>query len=40
MARRARPFHWVHNIAIEAKGNIFTAEVDTGMRLQRLKPAQ
>ncbi len=36
--RMAGQFHWVHNIAIDAKGNIYTAEVDTGKRLQRFVP--
>ncbi|MGJ7581036.1 hypothetical protein ACSFA3_12710 [Variovorax sp. RHLX14] len=38
--RMAGQFHWVHNIAIDSKGNIFTAEVDTGKRLQRFTPAR
>jgi DNA-binding beta-propeller fold protein YncE len=37
--RMAGQFHWVHNIAIDSKGNIYTAEVDTGKRLQRFTPA-
>ena len=36
--RMAGQFHWVHNIAIDSKGNIYTAEVDTGKRLQRFAP--
>ena len=36
--RMAGQFHWVHNIAIDAKGNLYTAEVDTGKRLQRFTP--
>ena len=36
----AGQFHWVHNIAIDSKGNIFTAEVDTGKRLQRFTPTR
>jgi len=38
--RMAGQFHWVHNIAIDSKGNIYTAEVDTGKRLQRFTPVQ
>ena len=38
--RMAGQFHWVHNIAIDSKGNIFTAEVDTGKRLQRFSPVR
>ena len=36
--RMAGQFHWVHNIAIDSRGNLFTAEVDTGKRLQRFTP--
>jgi DNA-binding beta-propeller fold protein YncE len=36
--RMAGQFHWVHNIAVDSKGNLFTAEVDTGKRLQRFVP--
>ena len=36
--RMAGQFHWVHNIAIDSKGNLYTAEVDTGKRLQRFTP--
>jgi DNA-binding beta-propeller fold protein YncE len=38
--RMAGQFHWVHNIAIDSKGNLYTAEVDTGKRLQRFTPAR
>jgi hypothetical protein len=27
--RNAGEFHWVHNLAVDSKGNIFTTEVDT-----------
>ncbi len=33
--RQAGDFHWVHNIAIDSQGSIYTAEVDTGKRVQR-----
>ncbi len=33
--RMAGDFHWVHNIAIDAQGNVYTSEVDTGKRAQR-----
>jgi DNA-binding beta-propeller fold protein YncE len=33
--RNAGEFHWVHNLAIDSHGNIFTTEVDTGKRAQR-----
>ncbi|WP_407527319.1 hypothetical protein [Methylobacterium oryzisoli] len=33
--RQAGDFHWVHNLAIDRKGNVFTTEVDTGKRAQK-----
>ena len=33
--RQAGDFHWVHNIAIDSKGTIYTTEVDTGKRVQK-----
>ncbi|MBR1220520.1 hypothetical protein JQ557_21140 [Bradyrhizobium sp. U87765 SZCCT0131] len=33
--RMAGDFHWVHNLAIDSHGNIFTTEVDTGKRAQK-----
>jgi DNA-binding beta-propeller fold protein YncE len=33
--RQAGQFHWVHNIAVDAAGNIYTTEVDTGKRAQK-----
>ena len=33
--RQAGDFHWVHNIAIDSQGSLYTAEVDTGKRAQR-----
>jgi sugar lactone lactonase YvrE len=33
--RMAGDFHWVHNLALDSKGNIFTTEVDTGKRAQK-----
>ncbi len=33
--RNAGEFHWVHNLAIDSKGNVFTTEVDTGKRAQK-----
>ena len=36
--RNAGHFHWVHNLAIDSKGNIYTAEVDTGKRVQKFTP--
>jgi hypothetical protein len=36
--RNAGQFHWVHNLAVDSKGNIYTAEVDTGKRVQKFTP--
>ena len=36
--RMAGQFHWVHNLAVDSKGNIYTAEVDTGKRVQKFRP--
>jgi DNA-binding beta-propeller fold protein YncE len=33
--RNAGQFHWVHNMAADSKGNLYTAEVDTGKRVQK-----
>jgi hypothetical protein len=35
--RSAGQFHWVHNLAADSKGNLYTAEVDTGNRAQRFE---
>jgi DNA-binding beta-propeller fold protein YncE len=35
--RNAGQFHWVHAMAIDAKGNVYTAEVDTAKRIQKFK---
>jgi DNA-binding beta-propeller fold protein YncE len=35
--RNAGQFHWVHNVAIDSKGNLYTSEVDTGKRAQKFK---
>ena len=37
--RQAGQFHWVHNIAVDSHGNVFTTEVDTAKRVQRFTPA-
>lgn len=29
-----RQFHWCTPLAIDAKGNVYTADVDTGKRIQ------
>jgi hypothetical protein len=36
--RYAGQFHWVHNIAIDSHGNVFTTEVDNAKRVQRFRP--
>lgn len=33
--RGAGQFHWVHNLAVDSRGNVFTTEVDTGKRAQK-----
>jgi DNA-binding beta-propeller fold protein YncE len=35
--RNAGQFHWVHTMAIDQKGNIYTGEVDTGKRIQKFR---
>jgi DNA-binding beta-propeller fold protein YncE len=35
--RNAGEFHWVHNLAVDSEGNIYTTEVDTGKRAQKFK---
>jgi hypothetical protein len=36
--RNAGEFHWVHQMAIDAQGNLYTGEVDTSKRLQKFTP--
>lgn len=33
--RSAGQFHWVHALAVDSKGNLYTGEVDTGRRAQK-----
>jgi DNA-binding beta-propeller fold protein YncE len=33
--RMAGNFHWLHQVAIDSKSNIYTGEVDTGKRVQK-----
>jgi hypothetical protein len=28
-------FHWLHQVSLDSHGNIYTAEVDTGKRIQK-----
>ena len=36
--RQAGQFHWVHALAVDSKGNVYTGEVDNGKRVQKFKP--
>ena len=38
--RNAGEFHWVHNIAVDSEGSVYTTEVDTGKRAQRFVTAK
>ena len=33
--RMAGDFHWIHYLALDSKGNVFTTEVDSGKRAQK-----
>jgi DNA-binding beta-propeller fold protein YncE len=33
--REAGEFHWLHQVSLDTRGNIYTAEVDTGKRVQK-----
>jgi len=33
--REAGEFHWLHQVAVDSHGNLYTGEVDSGKRLQR-----
>ena len=35
--RQAGQFHWVHSIAIDSRGNVYTGEVDSGKRVQKFR---
>ena len=35
--RSAGQFHWIHNLAVDSKGNVYTTEVDTGKRAQKFR---
>jgi len=35
--RNAGQFHWVHTMAIDSRGNLYTGDVDTGKRVQKFK---
>ncbi len=36
--RNAGQFGWVHNAAMDSKGNLYTSEVETGKRVQKFRP--
>ncbi len=36
--RYAGEFHWVHDLAIDSRGDIYAGEVDTGKRVQKFVP--
>ncbi len=33
--RYAGEFHWVHDLAIDSRGNLYAGEVDNGKRVQK-----
>jgi hypothetical protein len=33
--RMAGEFHYLHQVSVDSKGNIYTAEVDTAKRIQK-----
>jgi NHL repeat len=33
--RMTGEFHWLHQVSLDSKGNVYTAEVDTGKRVQK-----
>lgn len=33
--RMALRLSWIHNLAVDSKGNVYTTEVDTGKRAQK-----
>jgi hypothetical protein len=35
--RNAGQFHWIHAMAVDSTGNVYTAEVDNGKRIQKFK---
>ena len=36
--RNAGEFHWVHAVAVDQLGNVYTGEVDNAKRIQKFKP--
>jgi hypothetical protein len=35
--RNAGQFHWIHTMAIDKSGNVYTGEVDNAKRIQKFK---
>lgn len=35
LGRQAGEFHWLHTLAVDSQGSIYTGEVDTGQRVQK-----
>jgi hypothetical protein len=35
--RNAGQFHWVHAMAVDSHGNVYTGEVDNAKRIQKFK---
>ncbi|MEE8237938.1 MAG: hypothetical protein V3S67_06445, partial [Gammaproteobacteria bacterium] len=35
--RQAGQFNWVHNLTADSDGNLYTAEVNTGKRIQKFR---
>jgi hypothetical protein len=35
--RQVGEFHWIHILAVDSEGNVYTGEVDTGQRVQKFK---
>jgi len=33
--RNTGQFHWLHQVSLDSQGDIYTAEVDTGKRIQK-----
>jgi len=33
--RQAGEFHWLHTVAVDSQGDIYTGEVDSGQRVQK-----
>jgi hypothetical protein len=36
--RNAGQFGWIHNLAMDSKGNLYTTEVKPGKRIQKFRP--